>query len=100
MTKFNFKDFLADNPIILDHPKVSAFISHCGMNSLMEGAFAGVPMVCIPLFVEQARNSKMVEKRGFGYFVSKQRLNVEVLTKAVHAVLYEPKYFFILSFIF
>uniref|UniRef100_A0A915D7N2 glucuronosyltransferase n=1 Tax=Ditylenchus dipsaci TaxID=166011 RepID=A0A915D7N2_9BILA len=32
----------------LDHPRLLAFISHAGMNSIIEAASKGVPMICMP----------------------------------------------------
>ncbi|XP_057956712.1 UDP-glycosyltransferase 87A2-like [Malania oleifera] len=45
---------------VLCHPSVGGFWTHCGWNSVLEGIFAGVPMLAFPLTVDQITNSKIV----------------------------------------
>ncbi|KAL9669422.1 hypothetical protein QQ045_006969 [Rhodiola kirilowii] len=50
----------APQMLILDHPSVGGFVSHCGWNSTLEGISAGLPMVTWPVFAEQFYNEKLV----------------------------------------
>ncbi|KAI3921634.1 hypothetical protein MKW92_018833 [Papaver armeniacum] len=50
----------APQVLILDHPAVGGFMTHCGWNSILEGICAGAPMITWPMFAEQFYNEKFV----------------------------------------
>uniref|UniRef100_A0AC35F1Y0 UDP-glucuronosyltransferase n=1 Tax=Panagrolaimus sp. PS1159 TaxID=55785 RepID=A0AC35F1Y0_9BILA len=77
---------------ILDHPKLLAFISHGGMNSVMEGAAKGVPMICVPLFADQNRNSLMLQRRGMAIKLEKSQITKENIVKNIKEIISNEKY--------
>uniref|UniRef100_A0A914X414 UDP-glucuronosyltransferase n=1 Tax=Plectus sambesii TaxID=2011161 RepID=A0A914X414_9BILA len=76
---------------LLNHPKVKAFITHGGLNSLTEAITSGTPTVAIPLAIDQEHNVAVAVKRGVSAFVSKRNLNTESLTAALQEVLQNEK---------
>lgn len=50
----------APQVMILSHPSIGGFVSHCGWNSMLESVCVGIPMVTWPLFAEQFLNEKLI----------------------------------------
>ncbi|VDD92560.1 unnamed protein product [Enterobius vermicularis] len=48
-----------------------SFVTHGGMNSIVETISIGKPMVVVPIFGDQFRNGKMIERYGTGLVVSR-----------------------------
>ncbi|KAL5705720.1 hypothetical protein ACHQM5_023984 [Ranunculus cassubicifolius] len=52
----------APQMLILDHPAIGGFMTHCGWNSILEGVSAGLPFITWPMFAEQFNNEKLVSQ--------------------------------------
>ncbi|KAK9048131.1 hypothetical protein SSX86_032906 [Deinandra increscens subsp. villosa] len=47
---------------VLSHSSIGGFWTHCGWNSVKEGLFSGVPMLTLPITIDQPLHSKMIVK--------------------------------------
>ncbi|KAL5280357.1 UGT2A1.2 family protein [Megaselia abdita] len=52
---------------ILAHKKVALFITHGGRGGVLEGAYWGKPMLCLPLFGDQHTNVERIKRKGLGF---------------------------------
>lgn len=51
---------------ILGHPSIRGFVSHCGWSSVMESMKLGVPIIAMPMHLDQPLNARLVEDVGIG----------------------------------
>ncbi|KJH45032.1 UDP-glucoronosyl and UDP-glucosyl transferase [Dictyocaulus viviparus] len=72
---------------LLAHEKTRVFISHGGYNSVQEAIIAGVPMITIPLFGDQLKNAKTVEKLKFTVNLKKRDVNTDKIVNALDRLL-------------
>lgn len=77
---------------ILNHPNLKLFVSHGGMNSVLETMYHGVPMVIMPVFTDQFRNGKNVERRGAGKLILRHTVENETFFDSISEVLADEKY--------
>jgi len=59
----------AEQQLLLSHPSVRLFVSHCGLNSTCEALARGVPLVAWPLFADQFVNAAHAVNEGVGVLV-------------------------------
>ncbi|KAM3360214.1 hypothetical protein P3S68_019926 [Capsicum galapagoense] len=57
-------DKFAPQSRILNHPSTGGFISHCGWNSVMESIDFGVPIIAMPIHLDQPMNARLVVELG------------------------------------
>ncbi|TKR60366.1 hypothetical protein L596_027622 [Steinernema carpocapsae] len=76
---------------VLEHPKTSGFISHCGQNSFLEAVHAGVPMVCIPMMGDQHVQTTKVKNFKIGITASKDLLTAVGVAELVDSLLNDQK---------
>lgn len=77
---------------VFGHPKIRAFISHGGYNSFQEAAFAGVPILSVPLFADQYANMRKVEKHGIGLGMDKLKITEDYVTQKLKTLLEDDRY--------
>ncbi|KAL4587031.1 hypothetical protein LXL04_011680 [Taraxacum kok-saghyz] len=74
---------------ILGHKNIGGFVSHCGWSSVMEAMKYGVPMVAMPMHLDQPINARLVEEVGIGVEVVRDedgRLRREKMAAVVQQV--------------
>lgn len=72
-------------------------MTHGGLNSVQEALYFGVPMIGFPLFGDQPLNIRLLADKNVVYTMSYKEINKNSLDKALHAVIYDPKYRYVLT---
>lgn len=70
--------------------KADVFLSHCGMNSVSESLYFGVPLVMLPKTSEQGGVAARTQQLGAGLLLEKT--TPEAIREAVETVLNTPSY--------
>lgn len=74
---------------ILGHVSIGGFVSHCGWNSLIESIGFGVPIIAMPVHLDQPVNAKLVIEHGVGVEVKRDkegRLQKEEIARGIRDV--------------
>ncbi|XP_060786948.1 UDP-glucuronosyltransferase 2A1-like [Neoarius graeffei] len=83
-------DWIPQNDL-LGHPKTKVFITHGGTNGIYEAIYHGVPMLAIPLIIDQFDNMVHLKAKGIGEVLEVTELNVDTLTQALKNILDEKQ---------
>ena len=63
---------------VLAHPNTRLFITHCGMHGVLEAIHYAVPMVGMPVFIDQGDILTRMEEAGIAVGVSKEASSEEI----------------------
>ncbi|KAK9190267.1 hypothetical protein WN943_018869 [Citrus x changshan-huyou] len=77
---------------ILGHPSIGGFVSHSGWSSVMESMKLGVPIIAMPMHVDQPLNARLVEDVGIGLEVRRNkcgRIQREEMARVIKEVVME-----------
>jgi MGT family glycosyltransferase len=66
--------------------QASVFVTHGGMNSVMESLYHGVPMVVVPQMNEQRANALRVAELGLGVHLDREGVDAQTLAETVSTV--------------
>lgn len=77
---------------LIGHPKTKLFITHGGTNGLYEAIYHSVPMLGLPLLVDQFDNMLRVTERGAGLTLDITKINENDLLFAIQRVLNDPEF--------
>jgi UDP-glucoronosyl and UDP-glucosyl transferase len=77
---------------VLEHPSVSAFVTHASPNGVMEALIAGKPMVAAPLFGDQCYFAARVQELGVGVRIDKTQMTPAIIRSSVQRVVKTPSY--------
>ncbi|CAH1264721.1 UGT2B7 [Branchiostoma lanceolatum] len=76
---------------ILGHEKTKLFITHCGGNGMYEAVYHAVPMVFLPLAMDQPDNAVRGVARGLGVKLDIKALLEKELLQSINTVLYNDR---------
>lgn len=89
--KILFVDWLPQYDL-LRHKNTRLLITHCGTHSIQEALFAGIPMIGIPVMLNQPHNAAMITRKGFGLRLEIRSFTVQDLTSAITKVIENPEF--------
>ncbi|HTK07860.1 MAG TPA: macrolide family glycosyltransferase [Ktedonobacteraceae bacterium] len=82
----------ADAPQLALLARARVFVTHGGMNSIMESLFYGVPLVVLPQMGDQFLTAQNVTERGLGITLDQETVNATTLRETVERVAREPNW--------
>jgi glucuronosyltransferase len=76
--------------IFTAHKNLKLFITHCGIMSLIETVYFGVPIIGIPFFGDQIKNMRHVKTHGYGVEMDFYNITEDYVYELINHVLENP----------
>ncbi|XP_057376044.1 UDP-glucosyltransferase 2-like [Daphnia carinata] len=77
---------------LLGHPKMRLFITHGGVNSIQEAVYHNVPLIVLPVLVDQPINAIKAVDDGYAIRLDWDNLTEEILFNAIEQILINASY--------
>ncbi|CAL4065300.1 unnamed protein product, partial [Meganyctiphanes norvegica] len=77
---------------MLGHPKTILFISHCGNFGLQEAKYHGVPVLGVPISMDQPRNAQRMARKGYGTVLNWEEITVDTIVQSINNIINNPVY--------
>lgn len=77
---------------ILAHKNMRLFISHCGLGSVNEAKFHGVPILAIPFFTDQPGNARAIVDEGWATLFSYSNITEASMSAGINEMIENPVY--------
>ncbi|EDV19438.1 uncharacterized protein TRIADDRAFT_62077 [Trichoplax adhaerens] len=68
---------------LLGHANVKAFVTHCGLNSILEGAYHGKPMLGMPVVGDQIAHAQKIIAKGVGVVLDIKSATVKEIHNSI-----------------
>ena len=72
---------------VLAHTNTRLFLSHCGINSMIEAVHHAVPILGFPLALDQPFNADVMKRKGLGMVIHMRNFTAESLLEAMNKIL-------------
>ncbi|GAA6097202.1 UDP glucuronosyltransferase 5 family, polypeptide E1 [Tachysurus ichikawai] len=83
-------DWIPQNDL-LGHPKTKVFITHGGTNGIYEAIYHRVPILAIPLILDQFDNVVRLKAKGIAEVLEVTELDVDALTQSLQNIVDEKQ---------
>lgn len=77
---------------ILAHPNVKLFITHGGIFGTQEGIYWAKPMLCLPLYGDQHRNTIKSVRAGYARSLDFSKMTADDLQQNIEMLITDPQY--------
>ncbi|XP_059615442.1 UDP-glycosyltransferase UGT4-like [Phlebotomus argentipes] len=77
---------------LLAHPNARLFISHCGLLSTYEATWRGVPILAVPIFLDQFMNAENSVKAGMALEYDIRNVTKNTFKAIILEMISNPKY--------
>lgn len=87
-------DGWAEQSKILQHQSIGGFLSHCGWSSIMESLYHAVPLIAMPVQLDQPTNARLMVEIGVGIEVMRDengKMNREEIAKVIKEMMVDQK---------